>query len=100
MGNYFKTIWTETAKAQLRSIHDYLKYDKHTPQGAANVKKDLLNAVKTISFEEQYQKDEFQTEYRRIIVRQYKIIYKVENDTVYVMRIFRTTNNPNKQEYL
>ncbi len=71
VGNYLKTVWTNTAKAQLRSIFDFLKYVKSSPQGAKQVKKEILDAAGTVSFEGQYQKDDIQPEYRRIIVRQF-----------------------------
>ena len=50
-----KVIWTNRAKAQLKSIHDYIKYIKKSPQGAANVRKDILQASRSIVFETQYQ---------------------------------------------
>ncbi|WP_262482274.1 hypothetical protein [Arenibacter latericius] len=37
-----KAVWTHKAKAQLKQIHDYLKYQRKTPQGAANVMADLI----------------------------------------------------------
>jgi len=48
----FKTVWTDRAKAQLKQIHDYLKYEKMTPQGATNVKRDLIEASKGVNMPE------------------------------------------------
>lgn len=45
-----KVEWTNKAKAQLKQIHDYLKYEKNTPQGAANVKADLIQASKGVTY--------------------------------------------------
>tara|TARA_A100000171_G_C2065996_1_gene112359 strand:- start:520 stop:675 length:156 start_codon:yes stop_codon:yes gene_type:complete len=47
-----KTEWTAKAKTQLKQIHDYLKYEKKTPQGAANVKADLIQASKGVTYAE------------------------------------------------
>ena len=54
-----KTTWSARARADLKQIHDYLKYEKKTPQGVANVKRDLLAASRGFRFAQQYQKDVF-----------------------------------------
>jgi len=56
-------IWTLQAKASLKSIYDY--YKGKTPQGAVNVKNDLLQSPKTIAFSKQYQVDDINPKYRR-----------------------------------
>jgi len=58
-----KTIWTDRAMAQLEQIHNYLKYEKKTPQGAANVKRDLIEASKGVTYFEQYQRDNINPDY-------------------------------------
>ena len=73
-----KTAWTAKAKTQLKQIYDYLK----TPQVAANVKADLIQASKGVTYAEQYQKDDIDPNYRRIVVRHYKLIYKEENGKI------------------
>src|SRR5690606_8101171 len=95
--NKLKVIWSQKAKAQLKSIHDYLKYEKKTPQGAANVKKDILQASREVTFENQYQRDEIEPEYRRIIVRHYKLLYKEKGGKILILRIFDTYQEPKKQ---
>lgn len=67
-----KIIWADDAKKALKTIHAY--YKKKSVKGADNVKRDLLEAPKTIRFSKQYQVDEINPEYRRIIVRDYKIL--------------------------
>ena len=91
-----KTVWTDRAKAQLKQIHDYLKYEKKTPQGAANVKRDLIEASKGVTYVEQYQKDDINQNYRRIVVRHYKLIYKEDKDRIIILRVFDTIQNPDK----
>ena len=92
-----KVIWSQKAKVQLKSIHDYLKYEKKTPQGAANVKNDILQASREVTFEDQYQRDEIEPEYRRIIVRHYKLLYKEKDGKILILRLFDTYQNPKKQ---
>ena len=95
--SYLKSIWTKQATIQLRDIFDYYKYVKKTPQGAQAVKSDIISATKTIRFPEQYQHDEIQPQYRRVIVRHFKILYKLQDDSVYILRIFSTHQHPDKQ---
>ncbi len=54
----FKVIWSTGARQQLKRIYDYIKYEKKSPQGAHNVKRDILDAPKSIKFPEQFQKDD------------------------------------------
>lgn len=89
-----KTIWSDRAKAQLKQIHDHIKYVKKTPQGAANVKRDILAASKNVTYVEQYQKDNVNPEYRRIVVRHYKLLYKEKNGKILILRVFDTYQNP------
>jgi addiction module RelE/StbE family toxin len=91
-----KVIWTNTAKNQLKEIYQY--YKKITPQGATKVKNDILKASRELVFIKQYQQDEIEPEFRRIIVRHYKLIYTIENQTIYILRIFDTRQNPAKQK--
>lgn len=91
-----KTLWTNRAKAQLKQIHDYIKYVKKSPQGAANVKRDILEASRGVTYTEQYQKDDFNSEYRRIIVRHYKLVYKESKGKIYILRVFDTFQDPNR----
>ncbi|MNL51362.1 hypothetical protein D3C87_1744550 [compost metagenome] len=53
---------------------------------------------KNIHFVEQYQVDEFLGEpYRRMIIRDYKIIYKIHSQTeIRILQIFDTRQNPIK----
>jgi plasmid stabilization system protein ParE len=91
-----KIIWSNTAKDQLKAIFEY--YKVKSLQGAQNVKNDILKATRELHFVEQYQRDEIEPEYRRIIVRDYKLLYKEEKEgTVFIARIFSTQQNPGKQ---
>lgn len=90
-----KVIWTNRAKEQLKTI--YNQYKTITPQGAKNVKDDILKTAKELVFAKQYQQDEIEPEFRRIIVRHYKLIYSIENDIISILRIFDTRKNPQSQ---
>lgn len=94
MGN-LKIIWTNTAKEQLKTIFYY--YSEKSTQAATNIKDDILKTTKEIHFVEQYQRDEIEPEFRRIIVRHYKILYKEYQEIIFIARILDTRQEPNKQ---
>lgn len=82
------------AEKDLKLIFDYLKIKSE--QGAENVLNDIISNIKNIRFVTQYQVDEFLGEpYRRIIVRNYKIIYKVHSESeIRIVQIFDSRKNP------
>ncbi len=75
-----RVLWDNQAKADLKLIFDFLQLK--SPQGAKKVINDIVNQSKNIHFAAQYQVDDFLGEpYRRMIVRNYKIIYKIHSET-------------------
>lgn len=93
--NKTNIVWTNEAKNELKTIQSY--YKEKSTQGAKNILNDILKAIKEIRFFEQYQVDEINSDFRRIIVRHYKIIYTIETQTIIIVSIFDTRQNPNKQ---
>ena len=89
-------LWDNQAKADLKLIFEYIKLK--SPQGAKNVIRDIVIQSKSIHFTEQYQVDEFLGEpYRRMVVRNYKIIYKIQSEAeIRILQIFDTRQNPIK----
>jgi plasmid stabilization system protein ParE len=90
-----KVIWTNKSKEQLKIIHNH--YKVVSPQGAKNIKDAILKAGRELVFAEQYQQDEIELEFRRIIVSHYKLIYTVEEDTIWILRIFDCRKDPKSQ---
>lgn len=92
MGSY-KIIWTTQAKQDLKNVYEYWK--KKSLQGAKNVRSDLLKSPKTIYFAKQYQVDDINPEYRRIVVRTYyKVLYREIRNTIYVTGVISTRQSP------
>ncbi|TDP60700.1 type II toxin-antitoxin system RelE/ParE family toxin [Flavobacterium dankookense] len=96
MKKTIQILWDNQAKADLKLIFEFIKLK--SPQGAKNVVRDIVLQSKNIHFTEQYQVDEFLGEpYRRMVVRNYKIIYKVQSETeIRILQIFDTRQNPIK----
>ena len=64
-------------------------------QGAINVRSAILDSPKTIFYSEQYQIDDINPKYRRIVVRDnYKVLYRVENETIFIVGIVSTFQSP------
>ena len=92
MGN-FKIIWTSQAKQDLKNIYEYWK--KKSVQGAKNVRSDILKSPKTIYFAKQYQIDDINPKYQRIVVRTYyKVIYRKSRNSIYIMGVISTRQSP------
>ena len=83
-----QVLWTRQARESLSAILDY-RYAS-IPSAYKIVKDEIIAASKGILFSGQYQKDEIFSEYRRIIIRDYKILYKEENSKVFIMNLVCT----------
>lgn len=86
-------LWDNKAKADLKLIFDFLQLK--SSEGAKNVIRDIVLQSKNIHFAEQYQVDEFLGKpFRRMVVRNYKIIYKIHSETeIRILQIFDTRQN-------
>ena len=91
-----KILWDNQAKSDLKLIFEFIKLK--SIQGAKNIVRDIVAQSKNIYFVEQYQADEFLGEpYRRMIVRDYKIIYKIQSQTeIRILQIFDNRQSPIK----
>jgi plasmid stabilization system protein ParE len=80
-----RKVWTIRAKAQLKAIYE--NYKVNSLQSAKALKDEMLQATKDLHFAEQYQRDEMEPEFRRIIVKQYKLLYIEEDGIIFIARI-------------
>ena len=92
----YKIVWTDEAKADLRNIYDFIK--KKSRQGAKNVVSDIRNAPKSVHFPFQNEDEFYNNQYFRIIVRHYKILYKInqEKKELIIYVVFDTNQSPEK----
>lgn len=91
--SHYEIIWTSQAKQDLKSIYEYWK--KKSDSGAVNVRSDILKSPKTIQFAKQYQIDDVNQNYRRIVVRSYyKVLYKESKNVIYVMGVISSRQSP------
>ena len=83
-----KVVWTRQARKSLKSVLEY-RYAE-IPSAKKIVRKEIIKASKEIKFPEQFQKDIIFPEYRRIIVRDYKLIYSFDKTIVYILNVVCT----------
>lgn len=92
-------IWENNAKADLKRIYKFNK-NAFSIEFAQKIRDEIYEVVGGIIFLEQWQEDEILEEnYRRIIIRHYKIVYRInEKHSIHILMIFDVRQNPSKYE--
>ncbi|WP_410503697.1 type II toxin-antitoxin system RelE/ParE family toxin [Flavobacterium chryseum] len=88
-------FWTLNAKEDLKEIYISLKKST-SKETAIKIRDELFSSTDNIVFAEQFQFDEYRFDCRRIIIRNYKILYQVQENSIFVIRIFNSFQNPIK----
>jgi len=96
----YKVVVSELAKTDLRNIVAYISNVESTTQ-AKYVERNILVEIKRLEyFPSAYPKDEYASvdgrEIRFIVKWHYKILFFIDINTVQVVGIFHTAQNPNK----
>ncbi|HVD97303.1 MAG TPA: type II toxin-antitoxin system RelE/ParE family toxin [Cytophagaceae bacterium] len=95
-----RIIWTRTARTDLRFIFDYYKYKANlfTAQKIKNACLDRVNIL--YQNPEAGSLDEFleplKENHRYLVEGNYKIIYKISSDIIFITGVFDTRQNPEK----
>jgi plasmid stabilization system protein ParE len=91
--NKLEIIWSHQAEAQVENI--FRHYQSKSAQGALNLVKAILESPESIKYPEQYQVDEVNKNYRRIIVRgNYKVLYQNKGQIISIVAVVGTTQSP------
>ena len=91
----FSVIWTSKSFEDISNIHHYLS-NKISSETAHKIIDEIYQAANSITFVEQFQNDEYRKDCRRIIVRNYKILYYSKDSEMFVIRGFNTLQDPPK----
>jgi plasmid stabilization system protein ParE len=93
-----KVEWSEDSEADIKYIFEQVKEYTRSENLALNVVNDIYDTGTNINYVEQYQVDEYLGEpYRRMVVRQFKIIYiPVNENEIKILEVFNTNQSPNK----
>ncbi len=89
--------WSKQAQNDLKNLYNY--YKEKSPQSAEKIVQEIYDTVSNLLYTQQYQKDDINTNYRRMICRHYKILYKETpgKDIIKILSIFDARQNPAKQ---
>ena len=97
MSKTYKVQWTSNAKEDLLNIITYIKED--SPSIARDVYQQIRSKANSSNFlplrgrvVPELQKEGI-TMYRELISSSWRIMYKVDNDTIYIMAIFDSRQN-------
>ena len=97
MSKIYKVQWTSNAKEDLLNIVDYIKKDSSS--AARKVYEQIKEKAQSSNFFPLKGKvvpellKEGITIYRELIAQPWRIMYKIEYDTVYIMAIFDSRQN-------
>lgn len=91
----FEIFWTSNAKEDLKEIYISLK-NKISKETAIKIRNELFNCTSEIVFAEQFQLDEYRLDCRRIVIRNFKILYQIRENSIFVIRVFNSFQNPMK----
>ena len=87
-----KIVWSEQARRTLKDIYNF--YKEKSPQGAIQVRSDILQGPRSLHFAEQYQKDDINPRYHRMVVRDFKILYTEEEGVIQTVDIVSAKQSP------
>lgn len=90
-----KVIWSKLADDSLLEIWEF--YAEKSISAADKVMDEIIETTEHIHFPEQYQTEEIlEKDYRRAIVRHFKIIYRIERNNIRILDVFYTRKDPEK----
>ena len=89
--------WSARAKLDVKYIYLQL-LTRNSKSISQKIRDEIINAPTKIVFPEQFQLDEYLIECRRIIVRNYKILYLVQNTTIHIVSVFNSHSHPSKMK--
>ena len=89
--------WSDMAKSQLKEIYRHIKKDSE--QSAKKVKTKILASTKILELgKEVYKSDILKINndgtYRAYIIYSYRIVYKINDDSINILRIRHTSREP------
>jgi len=94
-------IWTEPAVNDLREIYNY--FSSRSVSAANRLIDKLVRAPEVIAFSgffEAFVNDEYNPNYKRLVIGNYKILLTIRLGKIVIHRIFDTRQNPVKLKKL
>ena len=90
-----KIIWSIQAEKDLKKVYDFYAQESETL--ANKIITQIIESPKSIVYGKQYQVDEFLgLPFHRFFVNHWRMVYKSNNDTITIFRVFDTRQSPKK----
>lgn len=95
-----KIIWSEFAIENLKAIFEYYSH-KANKKIAHKLRKQILESTKQLvhnpeSGQIELYLDELKQNYRYVLSGNYKVIYRIVNDKIFINDVFDVRQNPDK----
>src|SRR4051812_35915693 len=95
-----KIVWDKIATGNLKEIYKYIKSE--SPEAALKVKSEIFSIIKKIpSYPEMFAADKLKINndgsYRAFFIYSYRIVYKITEERILILRICHTSREP--EEY-
>jgi len=84
--NKISVFWTQEAENDLDLIYDY--YFEKSPIVALRLINEIIASTESLVFSNQYQIEDYKSDCRRIVIKNYKVLYTIEIDSIYIVRVF------------
>lgn len=93
-------IWSNFAINSLKGIFDYYSINVNR-KVAYKIKKQILASTKQLisnpkSGQTEFYLDELKQNHRYILTGNYKVIYRIDKETIFINDVFDVRQNPNK----
>ncbi len=93
-----KIIWDDESKRSLKSIFEYIK-NRESIRAATKVRSEIIKQTKTLNrLPEKFEKEPIlkneDGNFRYKLVWNYKIIYEIAQDSIYILDVFHTSRDP------
>ena len=87
-----KVLWTDKSEEALLNIYNF--YAEKSEVAALHLIEKIIDTGDSITLTKQYQVDDINPNYRRMIVGHHKILYKEINNTVWIMNVIDSRQDP------
>jgi plasmid stabilization system protein ParE len=87
--------WSAESISDLKSIY-YNLLKSNSPETALKIRNEIFLAPRGIIFPEQFQVDEIYDKYRRIVIRNYKILYSIDGRIINIISVINSYQDSSK----
>jgi plasmid stabilization system protein ParE len=81
--------WSDEAIQDLKIIYYYL-LKKNSKKAALSIRNEIFLTSRSIVFPKQFQVDEIHSKYRRMVIRNYKILYSVDGNIIRIASVINS----------